>query len=96
MSALVVLSVFVAVGLLDSLHYRPALERRPEQGAAYSTEVLSVFDAIASPLRAHREKTYSAPLATRAFARETLEVAGPDGSLRQISEFPGSLSAART
>jgi peptide/nickel transport system permease protein len=88
MSALVVLAVFVAVGLLDSLHYRPALERRAEQGAAYSTEVLSVFDAIASPLWGHREKTYSAPFATRAFARETIEVPGPDGSLRQIREFP--------
>jgi peptide/nickel transport system permease protein len=88
MSALVVLAAFVAIGLLDSIHYRPALERKPGQEAAYSTEVLSVFDAIAGPLRAHREKTYSAPFATRAFARETLEVPGPDGSLRQIREFP--------
>jgi peptide/nickel transport system permease protein len=88
MSTLVVLSVFVAVGLLDSLHYRPALERKPGQGEAYSTEVLSVFDAIAAPLRAHRERTYSAPFATRAFARETVEVPGPDGGVRQIREFP--------
>jgi peptide/nickel transport system permease protein len=88
MSALVVLAMFVAVGLLDSLHYRPALERKAGQEAAYSTEVLSVFDAIAEPLRAHREKTYSAPFATRAFVRETLEVPGPDGALRQVREFP--------
>ena len=88
MSALVVLAAFVAIGLLDSLHYRPALERKPGQEAAYSTEVLSVFDAIAAPLREHREKTYSAPFATRAFARETLEVPEPDGTLRQVREFP--------
>ena len=88
MSALVVVTVFVAIGLLDSLHYRPALERKPGQETAYSTEVLSVFDAIATPLRAHREKTYSAPFATRAFARETLEVPQPDGSLRQVREYP--------
>ena len=88
MSALVVLAAFVAIGLLDSLHFRPALERKPGQEAAYSTEVLSVFDAIAGPLRAHREKTYSAPFATRAFARETQEVPGPDGTLRQVREFP--------
>ena len=88
MSALVVLAVFVLVGMLDSLHYSPVLERRGEQGPVYSTEVLSVFDAIASPLRAHRERTYSAPFATRAFSRETLEVTGPDGALRQVREFP--------
>jgi peptide/nickel transport system permease protein len=88
MSALVVLAVFVAIGLLDSIHYRPALERKAGQGAAYSTEVLSVFDAIASPLRDRRERTYSAPFATRAYARETLEIPGPDGKVRQVREFP--------
>jgi peptide/nickel transport system permease protein len=88
MSALVVLATFVFVGLLDSLHYRPALESRPGQSVAYSTEVLSLLDAAASPLRHHRERTYSAPLATRAYARETLEVQGPDGTVRQVREFP--------
>jgi peptide/nickel transport system permease protein len=88
MSALVVLVVFVTIGLLDSIHYRPALERKAGQGAAYSTEVLSVFDVIASPLRDRRERTYSAPFATRAYTRETLEIQGPDGRVRQVREFP--------
>jgi len=88
MSALVVLVAFIVVGFLDSLHYRPALERKAGQGAAYSTEVLSVFDAVASPLRARRERTYSAPFATHAFARETLEFPGPDGKVQQKREFP--------
>ena len=89
MSALVVLSVFIAVGLLDSAHFRPALERKGEQGAAiYSTEVLSLFDVAVAPLRVHRERTYSAPLATRAFARETFETPGPEGKPQQVREFP--------
>ncbi|MGB5080996.1 MAG: ABC transporter permease [Burkholderiales bacterium] len=88
MSALVVLAAFVFIGLLDSLHYRPALERRAGQGEAYSAEVLSLLDAAAGPLRERRERTYSAPLATRAYARETLEVRGSDGTLRQVREFP--------
>lgn len=88
MSALLVLAVFVLIGLLDSLHYRPALEGKTEQGTAYSSEVLSVLDALASPLRDRRERTYSAPLATRAYARETLEIAAPDGRVRQVREFP--------
>ncbi|HET7764053.1 MAG TPA: ABC transporter permease [Burkholderiales bacterium] len=88
MSALVILAVFLGIGLLDSVHYRRALERQPGREVAYSTEVISVFDAVAEPLRAHREKTYSAPFATRAFARETLEIPGPDGTLRQVRDFP--------
>ena len=89
MSALVVLVVLVAIGLLDSLHYRPVLERKDETGArVYSTEVRSLFDKAAAPLLEHRERTYSAPFATRAFARETLEVPGPDGKIQQVREFP--------
>jgi peptide/nickel transport system permease protein len=89
MSALVVLSVFIAIGLLDSLHYRPALDSNRAQGeTVYSSEVLSIFDALATPLRAHRERTYSAPFATRAFARETLEIPGADGKPQQVREFP--------
>jgi peptide/nickel transport system permease protein len=88
MSALVLLAVFVAIGLLDSIHYRPALERKAGEGAAYSTEVLSVFDSIVTPLRDRRERTYSAPFATRAYSRETLEIPGPDGKVRQAREFP--------
>jgi peptide/nickel transport system permease protein len=89
MSALVILVAFVAIGLLDSLHYRPALQRSGERGeTAYSSEVLSLFDAAATPLRQRRERTYSAPLATRAFARETTETTGPDGKPRQAREFP--------
>jgi peptide/nickel transport system permease protein len=89
MSALVVLAVFVAIGLLDSLHYRARLERAGEKGATvYAVEALSAFDALAGTLRAQRERTYSAPLATRAYSRETLEIAEADGKTRQLREFP--------
>jgi peptide/nickel transport system permease protein len=85
MSALVVLVVFVAIGLLDSLHFRPALDSRQADGTQnYAAEVLSVFDLIAAGLRTKPERTYSAPLATHAFAKETL--VRPDGT--QVREFP--------
>ena len=80
----VVLAAFVAVGLLDSLHFRPRLEARPGEPAAYSTEILSVLDAALAPLRARTEKTYSAPLATRSYAKEQIEA--PDG--RQVRDYP--------
>ncbi|WP_281048708.1 ABC transporter permease [Thauera sp. GDN1] len=53
-------------------------------GAVYSTEVLSVLDALLSPLRAQTEKTYSAPFAWTLYQRETMEL--PDG--RQVRDYP--------
>jgi len=84
-SALVVLAAFVAVGLLDSIHYRQRLEGKAAAGEpVYGVEVLSVLDAVLGPLRARVERTYSAPLATRAYQRETTEL--PGGKV--VREFP--------
>ncbi len=89
MAAATVLIAFVLVGLLDSLHYRPRLESRDEQTTAvYAIEVLSVLDAVVTPLRTRNEKTYSEPLATRAYAKESIEVRDTDGSVRQLRDFP--------
>ena len=75
----VVLACFLAVGFLDSLHYRPPLEG----GRGYSPEVLSVLDLALTPLRERRERTYSAPLATRLYSREQIQVEG-----KTVSDFP--------
>ena len=49
MAALVVLLAYLAVGLLDSLHYRPALDKTDPAGKTiYSVEVLSALDALAN------------------------------------------------
>lgn len=81
-----VLAVFVAVGLLDSLHFHPPLEGEDggAQPAGYSTEVVSVFDLLVWPLRAQVERTYSAPFATHAHTKETLDL----GEGRQVREYP--------
>jgi peptide/nickel transport system permease protein len=84
MASSVVLAAFLAVGLLDSLHYRPQLEQKAGEPAAYATEVLSVLDAALAHLRGRSEKTYSAPLATRSYAKEQIEL--PDG--KQSRDFP--------
>ena len=76
----VVLVCFALIGLADTLHFRPALSG----GKAYSPEVLSVLDLTLSGLRERREKTYSAPLATRLYAKEQVEL--PDGKVAR--EFP--------
>jgi len=85
MASLVVLLVYLIIGLLDSFHYRPQIENPQNIGKAhYSSEVLSVFDYLATPLRERDEKTYSAPFATHLFSKETVEQ--PDGTSLRI--FP--------
>jgi peptide/nickel transport system permease protein len=85
MCSLVVLSVFIVIGLVDSVHYRPRLDARQADGKAnYSPEVLSLFDKIVAPLKTRTERTYSAPLAAYAFAKENVLL--PDGTAAR--EFP--------
>ena len=76
MASATVLLAFIAVGLLDSLHFRMQLEGKPGQKASYAIEVLSVLDMLAAPLRLRNEKTYSEPFATRLFAKETIDLPG--------------------
>ena len=84
MCSLVILMVFVVIGFLDSLHYRPRVEVAGGGKISYAVEVRSVFDAIVDPLGKRPERTYSAPFAAYAFSKET--VALPDGT--EVREFP--------
>ena len=89
MAAATVLVVFVVVGLLDSLHYRPRLESTEVgQPTAYAVEVLSALDTLLTPLRTREEKTYSEPLATRSYAKEFIDVREADGSVHPVRDFP--------
>jgi len=72
MVSLLVLSLFLLVGLLDTLHYRAALPETNGGEKVYSPEVLSVFDKLVEPLRLQTEKTYSAPFAVTLYAKESM------------------------
>ncbi|MDH5479695.1 MAG: ABC transporter permease [Nitrosomonas sp.] len=79
MSALTVLLFFIAIGLLDTVHFRTALDHKNNHNETiYDAEVLSILDVLVTPLRTNVEKTYSAPLATHLYAKETLDL--PDGT----------------
>ncbi|BAV34161.1 peptide ABC transporter permease [Sulfuricaulis limicola] len=84
MAALVVLLAYVAVGLMDSIHYKPRLSGGADTESVYANEVLSLLDTLAKPLRSRTEKTYSAPFAMQAHTMETVEY--PDG--RHVREYP--------
>jgi len=88
MCSAVVLALFIAVGLLDSLHYRPLLPPAPDAPAgappAYAPAVRSVLDGLLqATVLARPEKTYSAPLASHQFTKETMLVDG-----KPVRDFP--------
>jgi len=87
MSAAVILGVFLLFALLDSFHFRPLLPTAAGATAntqpAYSTQTLSVLDALLAGPRQAREKTYSVPLATHQYSKESMQV---DGKI--VREFP--------
>jgi peptide/nickel transport system permease protein len=82
--AMVVLGFYIAVGLLDTLHFNPQTGTNDDGAPIYSTEVLSLFDHLVGPLRTQQEKTYSAPFAIRLFSKESIDL--PDGT--QLRDFP--------
>ncbi|MCK4586886.1 MAG: hypothetical protein KAU29_06065, partial [Gammaproteobacteria bacterium] len=92
--ALVMLSAYVVVGLLDSVHFRQALEQSSSESSGessasskethYSVDVESLLDIIADPIRKNIEKSYSAPLAAHLYTKDTVEQ--EDGST--IREYP--------
>jgi peptide/nickel transport system permease protein len=84
MVSLLVLSLFLLVGILDTLHYQVALPENNNGKTVYSPEVLSVFDNLVTPLRTQTEKTYSAPLAISLYAKESIS----DAHGKVLREFP--------
>jgi peptide/nickel transport system permease protein len=75
-----VLMLFFAVAVVDSVHFRRALADVSSAGQvqrqAYSTRTESLLDLALARQVAGRETSYSAPLAMRAFTKDTVEVAG--------------------
>jgi peptide/nickel transport system permease protein len=83
--AMVVLGFYVAIGLLDTVHFHPVDLGKGAAGEnVHSPEIRSLLDLWLAPLREHQEKTYSAPFATHLYAKESVEL--PDG--RVTRKYP--------
>ncbi|MCF6282185.1 MAG: ABC transporter permease [Candidatus Polarisedimenticolaceae bacterium] len=78
-SCMVVLSFYILVGLLDSVHFHPTTKNGAPTG-----DVISLFDHLVTPLREQQEKTYSAPFAAHLYSKESIDL--PDGG--QIRGYP--------
>jgi peptide/nickel transport system permease protein len=68
MVSLVVLLSYILIGLLDSIHFKSSQDN--------GNEIISLLDYVATPLREHTEKTYSAPFATTLYSKEMVEKDG--------------------
>ncbi len=79
MVSLTVLVFYLGFAILDSIHFHPADTSQNGEGR-FKTEAMSLLDWWASPLRQRVEKTYSAPFAAYAYARENIR--GGDGISR--------------
>ena len=91
MVSFAILSVYVLVGLLDSIRWGDPVSNpggqlvRNEAGQLiYSPRRWSLLDRLCTPLRENTEKTYSAPLATHLYTKSTVQQ--PDG--RVTREHP--------
>ncbi|HEU5293954.1 MAG TPA: ABC transporter permease, partial [Burkholderiaceae bacterium] len=88
LAAAAVLAVFMLVSALDSIHFRRALPRAPGQAAGvtfYDTRTSSLLDMMLDRPLQMRETTYSAPLATHALKKETVERKGV--TVRELSRL---------
>ena len=72
MSSAVVLSFFIIIGLMDSVHYRQAdsASSNIKEQASYSTEMLSLLDSSLNYISKNQERTYSAPFSIYSYAKE--------------------------
>jgi peptide/nickel transport system permease protein len=89
------LILYCLVALSDSIRWRDAIVKvegnttvaitRTESGETlYSSKALSILDRVFASIRENSEKTFSAPLATRQFVKETIEAT--DGT--QTRDYP--------
>ena len=76
MCSAVVLVLFFAVAVVDSVHFRRALPAAPGQAQAYGTRTEALLDVVLARQVEGRETSYSAPLAMRGLTKDSVEVNG--------------------
>ncbi len=72
-ASIVVLSFYVGIAVLDSLHFEAA---QAAEGEQQGPAVVSLFDRLYGPAGYSYEKTYSAPFAAHSFVKEPVTVNG--------------------
>jgi peptide/nickel transport system permease protein len=87
MVTVTVIFVYIGIALLDSLHFRRALEPiagSPEGEVFYHNKATSVLDVILDGMGDRFERTYSAPFALDSFEKQDMK----DAQGRSYRDFP--------
>jgi peptide/nickel transport system permease protein len=71
-----ILATFICIGLLDSMHFRSLLADSKGTSLAYSPVTTSILDVLMYKPHHSQETTYSAPLATNSYSKETVVLDG--------------------
>ncbi|HEV8078138.1 MAG TPA: ABC transporter permease [Marinobacter sp.] len=82
-----IIATYILVALLDSLHFRKALENPAgavSQEVFYDNKVTSVFDVLTGGMGERFERTYSSPFALQSFEKENLQ----DAEGNDIRDYP--------
>jgi peptide/nickel transport system permease protein len=90
LAASVVLVACLGVALLDSVHFRRLLPATESAAAAYDTRTESLLDVLLADLVLARETTYSRPLATESFTKESIETDGRTERVAPRLQFGGA------
>ena len=73
MAAFILLAIYLLVALIDSIHYRPLMTDNGDSNIPqYAASEVSVLDQLLLPLSLAQERSYSAPLALKAFSKEQI------------------------
>jgi peptide/nickel transport system permease protein len=73
--SLIILTVYVVIGLMDSIHFVPRIHTAADKTAQYAVTSVSLLDRIMSPLSELTEVTYSAPFSTHLYVKEWVQMA---------------------
>ncbi|MEZ5571346.1 MAG: hypothetical protein R3E64_04905 [Halioglobus sp.] len=96
MVTVTVILVYVGIALLDSLHFRRALEPlagSPDSEVFYDNKVTSVLDVMLDGMGERFERTYSAPFALDSFEKQDMQdESGVDYRDFRHWNTPGSIS----
>jgi len=74
----IIILMYVAVALVDSLHFRKPLPPVPGQNPEtvyYSNQVNSVLDLLLGEMGVNKERSYSEPFALKSFTKENMTTA---------------------
>ena len=66
-----VLTFFLLIAILDSVHFKEKIKNENNDLISYSSEIKSVLDLILLPTYQNTEKSYSSPFSSNLYSKET-------------------------